>query len=339
MNKRATISDVAKLAGVSIATVSRVINHTGTVMPEYKIKVQRAVAELGYETNSLASSLKRGSSHVIGLIVPRLTNIFFMEVMEGLESVLNESGYSLVIAVSNNERDLEKKLIERISSQMVDGLIVATSAVDGNAFCKMKVPTILIDRRLSNARVDMVSDENYLSTYHLTQILIEEGHKNIGILHGFLENLPMMKERYQGCVDAMKDARIPFRESFVITGKNGHNATAQDIEKYLMRWKQENQMPTALVSLNGKQTEIALLVARSQNISIPEELSIVSFGQMSSPLIEPRITCVKQDGHRIGKKAGELLLGRLNKEQEWNVRQDIVYDCEIEMGDSVRKLN
>lgn len=334
----ATITDVAKHAGVSIATVSRVLNNSGVVSPEAAEKVHRSIKELSYEMNTLASGLKRGKTKVIGLIIPRLTNVFFMQVLEGLEAVVSKSGYSIILAVSENNPEKEKKMFDKMSAYMVDGLVIATSTTSGDMFNDTDLPIVLIDRRLQNAKVDMVSDENYMSSHRLAQIVIEAGHRRISVANGLLPHLPFMQERFNACRDALAQAGIKLEKKYIVEGKDGKNVTLEDVSSILREWKEKDILPTAMISLNGKLTENIMLAARSLGIRVPEELSIVSFGQLSSELIEPKVTAVIQDGNRIGKKAGELLVAKLEGGGRDMYNSEVIFNCEIEEGNSVKKL-
>ena len=334
----ATITDVARHAGVSIATVSRVLNNSGVVSPEAAEKVNRSIKELSYEMNALASGLKRGKTKVIGLIIPRLTNVFFMQVLEGLEAVVSESGYSIILSVSENDPEKEKKMFDKMSSYMVDGLVIATSTTDGTMFNEGNLPIVLIDRRLKDAKVDMVTDENYLSSRKLARIVIEAGHRRVSVANGLLPHLPFMQERFNACKDALEEAGIPLEERYIVEGKRGRNVTLSEVSAILEEWKEKEIMPTAMISLNGKLTENIMTAARKLGIRVPEDLSLVSFGQLSSELIEPKVTAVIQAGHRIGRKAGELLMAKLEGEGRAMYNSEVIFNCEIEEGNSVKKL-
>ena len=205
-------------------------------------------------------------------------------------------------------------------------------------FNESNLPIVLIDRRLKDAKVDMVTDENYLSSRKLAGIVIEAGHRKVSVANGLLPHLPFMQERFNACKDALEEAGILLEERYIVEGRKGRNITLSEITAILAEWKEKDIMPTAMISLNGKLTENIMTAARKLGIRIPGELSLVSFGQLGSELIEPKVTAVIQDGHRIGKKAGELLIAKLEGEGRAMYNSEVIFNCEIEEGNSVKKL-
>ncbi len=337
MHKDSTIIDVSKLAGVSIATVSRVINKSGYVSEQAVRKVEHAIKELSFQSNALATGLKTGKTGVIGLVVPKI-QLFFMQVLEALEFNIPESEYSILVATTNNNPEQEMCVIERLLGYKVDGLIVASSNTDGSYFEKInrrKCPVVLIDRELEDVKVDMVIEENEKTAYELTKKLLEANHKKILVISG-LTHLSIMRQRLQGSQIALSEHGIPHEKQMILDGRNNILNTRQCFIDYISSASPENY-PTAIVSLNPRMTEGVMLGIKDLGMKIPQDFSLSSYGELNSELISPRLTCVIQNGARIGESAAQLLLKRINKDDSLSEFEKVVFKNDILEGNSIRK--
>ncbi len=335
MKNRATIKDVSRLAGVSTATVSRVINGTAAVSDEVGRRVQDAIERLSFRTNAIAMGLKSGRTGVIGLVVPKLQNIFFMGVMEALEEVVKKSDYSLLVATTGNDVACETSAISKLLAYQIDGLVAATSGTNAQYFERIHrqvCPVVLVDRRIDGAQIDMVSDENRFSSYKLAQEILSAGRRRLVILKGLM-HLDMMRQRLAGVHQAINEAEASGIEVRELDLFNDLKTARHALAELLSNHSGQN---LGVISLNGQMTEGVLLAARQLGLSAPQDFSLVSFGQLSSELIVPKVTCIPQDGRRIGERAGELLLMRLEKadHREPLEFQDIIFENLLFHGDS-----
>ncbi|MGL4985734.1 MAG: LacI family DNA-binding transcriptional regulator [Treponemataceae bacterium] len=215
-----TIRDVALDAGVSTATVSRVLNNDAKVSFLMKKKVLAAIKKLNYNINTAARTLKSGESRIIGVIVPELSNLFFMPLFEYMEKVLQKQGYAMLLCSSGGTVEGELKRLNFLRQHSVDGIIVipCTSHSEHFESVKDKVPFLFIDRGCSFFDVDTVLCDNEQASYDVVKVLIADGHKNIAFVGGDI-GLQTCKERYKGFSRSMDDSKVPFhREMVVFTG-------------------------------------------------------------------------------------------------------------------------
>ena len=239
MSKRenATIKDVANLAGVSIATVSRVLNNLGVVNPETERKVLNAVNMLHYQRNAVARSLKLKKTKTIGIIVPEISNTFFAEIVEQLEKLLGPLGYALLLCSSDNSIAEEKRKLSLLLERNVDALLVIPASDVGSHFLEMNfdhVPLIMLDRKIEGLSCDVVLTDNRKGAYAVTSALIKEGRHRIGFLGGDV-HVHTSQERLHGFLDAMRSHNLVVEPDFILLGgmtqKSGYALMEQVLKK------------------------------------------------------------------------------------------------------------
>lgn len=216
----ATIKDVAKLAGVSIATVSRVLNKLGVVNPETERKVLSAVTMLHYQRNAVARSLKLKVTKSIGIMVPEISNTFFTEIVEQLEHLLGPLGYALLVCSSENSVAEEKRKLSLLLERNVDGLVVIPVSDVGSHFTTpalVNTPFVMIDRKIEDLDCDVILTDNRQGAYDITSALIREGRTRIGFLGGDA-HVHTSVERLHGYLDAMKDHHLEIEKQFILLG-------------------------------------------------------------------------------------------------------------------------
>ncbi|HPZ15552.1 MAG TPA: LacI family DNA-binding transcriptional regulator [Sphaerochaeta sp.] len=227
MSKREnpTIKDVAKLAGVSIATVSRVLNKLAVVNPDTEQKVLGAVAKLNYQPNAVARSLKLNRTKSIGIILPEVSNTFFTEIIEQLESLLAPKGYALLVCSSENSLEEERRKLSFLLERNVDGLFIVAVSDEGSHFADVDVPLVMFDRKIDGLVRDVIVSDNHKSAFDVTCKLIDEGRTRIGFLGGD-PHVHTSVERYRGYKDALEARGLPLDERFVLhdgmTMKSGY---------------------------------------------------------------------------------------------------------------------
>ncbi|MGB9857796.1 MAG: LacI family DNA-binding transcriptional regulator [Dictyoglomaceae bacterium] len=315
--KPPTMKDVAKRAGVSVSTVSHVINKTRYVEEETKKKVLSAIKELGYRPNIVARSLRKKSTNTIGLIVSNIANLFYPEVVRGIEDVLLEHKYNIILCNSDEDIDKEREYIEVLYSKQVDGIIITPSKSTETRknlelFISQDIPVILVDRRIAGIETDVVLADNVFGTFSATEYLINLGHKRIGIITGPLDTTTG-KERLDGYLKALEKYNIPVEKDLI---REGNFKRDGGYEKGKELLDLENP-PTAIISSNNLMTLGLISAISERELKIPEDISIISFDDMEwFKYFSPPLTAISQPSYELGKTAGLLLIERLKRRRK-----------------------
>jgi len=333
-----TLKDVAEHAGVSTATVSRVLSGTGYVSEEMKSRVLAAVETLNYQLNGIARSLRSARTQVIGVLVPDIANPYYMALVRGLESKMYEWGYNILLASSDENDVKEAQLLKVFLGKRVDGLVMSPASTNSTAaveFINQNVPIVTVDRLLKSLEVDAVVEENENSAFQLVRHLIEQGHQRIGMVNGDLGN-SVACERQAGYERALRHFGIQTQPGLILNGKFDQATGHTFVTQFLMR---EEELPSAIFCGNNFIAMGALIAARERGVQIPSAMSLVSFGEPLMPeLIQPRLTAVIQDPWKVGDLAAELLKGRIRGEAKGQARK-LVLPTHIRFGESVQKLS
>jgi len=311
----ATIHDVAEEAGVSVATVSHVINETRYVSPELTKKVKQAMDKLGYQRNSVARSLKTQKTHTIGLIVSDITNPFFSQLLRGVEKIATSESYTLIICNTDETLEKEELYLDVMKQNQVDGFIIApTGKNDGKlrSFLEQDLPFVFVDRKIDNISAPSVLSENVKGAKRATEHLLEENHTRIGIVSG-LDSVTTTRERIRGHVEALEKHGITFEESLLKRG-NSQVQGGFDAARRLLKMEEP---PTAIFSTNNLMTIGVMQFLKKEGIKCPTDIAVVSFDDFEwSNAFEPTLTTVAQAPHEIGSKAAEILFSRIADSQE-----------------------
>lgn len=311
----ATIRDVAKKAGVSVATVSHVINGTRKVAPETEARVRRAMEALGYQPNAIAQSLRKRTTYAIGILVSDITNPFFATLVRGAEDAALEAGYSVIMCNSDEDPQKEDMYIRALWRRRIDGMLIAPTR-DGTSsalqeLVRRKLPFVFVDRKAKGIEADAVLSDNIGGAYLATKHLIERGHKRIGIALG-IPGATTTEERLLGYRQALEETGLPFTEDLVVWGgyrmEGGRKACAQLLSL--------SDPPTAIFSTNNLMTVGVLQELSHRSIKIPEEVAVVGFDDLEwAEIVYPPLTVVAQRPYEIGYQAFKILLRRLNRSE------------------------
>ncbi|MEU4036755.1 LacI family DNA-binding transcriptional regulator [Streptomyces collinus] len=310
-----TMADVARSAGVSVATVSHVLNGTRPVLPHTRQAVLDAVDALGYTPNTLARSLVTSRTRSIGLAVSAISNPYFTEILQGVEAAALEAGYSLLIADPHDDPVHERKVVQLLHERRVDGMIVTPSA-DPHALvdylARHAVPTVFLDRVLqadegAAGGPDQVCAENVEPMARLVGHLTALGHQRIGLVAG-LPGLSTTTERITGYRQALASAGLPHDDDLVVSGNSESSGAERATAALLAR----PEPPTALVTANNAMTIGALRALRRQGLAVPDDIALCCFDDFAwADLFSPRLTAVAQPSRDIGAQAVQVLLDRL----------------------------
>lgn len=335
MKSKATVKDVAAAAGVSVATVSRVLNGNYYVSPDVENRVRQAIDALGYVQNSIARSLKMNSTHMIGYVVSDISNTYHISAARAAEDILRKDGYSMILCSTENSREREYEYLNLLIGKNVDALVLNTTGKNDAYIVNLSknMPIVLVNRKITHPEFagDFVDTNGYEGCYHLTKLLLNIGHRKIYVLHG-PQHLSNSQERLAGFKAAMKEAGItvdasyPYQFAGSFTLKSGIDA----IDALCSM----EDKPTAIMSQNNMMTIGALKGLKAKNISIPEELSLVSYDGIDNlDLMTTRPTVANFDTTVIGSRIATMLLERI-KDPSMNNRQFIL-EPEIIQGNSI----
>ncbi|RDY67683.1 LacI family transcriptional regulator [Halobacillus trueperi] len=312
-----SIKDVAKKAQVSTATVSHVINETRFVADETKQKVYLAMKDLNYQPNRIARSLRSRKSNTIGLLVPLVaedtSNFFFMSIANGIEKVLKENGYNLILSNSDEDEGTEKDQIRVFNTQLIDGLIIAPVNGKDSAYKQELTgdyPVVYIDRHPSGIEGDMVLVDNLRGSYEAVAALLNKGYERIGFITGTL-GITTSDERLNGYKQALEEKGLPVRNEFIKEGP----ATFE--QGYQLAKELHEAGVSALFIANNVMTMGAVSYLKEHQVQIPEEIGIIGYDDYDwMKITSPPLSVVRQPAFEIGKVAVEQLLKRINGSQE-----------------------
>lgn len=304
-----SIKEVADAAGVSTATVSRVLADKPHVRPEIREHVLAVVETLNYRPNRVARSLRVQKSNIIGLIVADIQNRFFTSVSRAVEDMAYEHRLSIFLCNTDENPDKEAMYLDLMRDENVAGVILAPTRETVDSFTEMvkhDIPIVVIDRRIRGVEVDSVLIDNMEAAYKLTEHLLDDGHRRIGAMFGVGSSTG--RERREGFVQAFKDRGLtPPLEliSYV-------EAREEDGYKTTQRLLNLPERPEAIFASNGLLAVGAFRAIRESKLSIPDQIAFASFDRTTwSSLVEPSITIIEQPTYEIGQTAIELLLKRL----------------------------
>ena len=311
--KVANLTEVAQKAGVSIATVSRVINNSPKVNAETRLKVQQVIKDLKYQPNRVAKRLrnKNASSNLLGVLIPDIQNPFYVEVLRGIEDVAYENKYALIMCNFAQDEKKEKLYLDILQSESIDGLIVAPAHEhDQNVINLVKggLPIVCVDRGLSGVDVDVVLVENRNGAFSAVDYLAKAGYKRIAYISG-IPKIPSSQQREQGYLEALTANKLPIDKALMKYGDSRHESGVKLCEELLnLKFP-----PDAIFAGNNLITLGALETIHKRGLNIPKDVAIVGFDDMYwSISLNPSLTAVKQPAYEIGKRAAEQLIQRIN---------------------------
>lgn len=314
---RVTIKDIAREAGVSVTTVSRVLNNKADVSDKTREKVLKIIDRLNYNPNSIARGLVMNKTYTIGLIVPDISNAFFAEIAKAIEDELREYGYSVIFCNTDNDKDREKESIDLLRSKQVDGLIGAFSHDSKDevlALGKAGFPIVQIDRLVDDSQIPSVIIDNILSGYEATEYLIKKGHRRIAHITGALDTNTGIC-RAEGYRKALQEYGIEIDEELVMEGDFSQESGYLAMKEILER----NKDLTAVFAGNDMMALGAYRAIYAAGLKIPEDISIIGHDDFTlASLVSPALTTMQQPIYKIGKVAASLLIdiikGKKNKE-------------------------
>lgn len=307
MKPRTTIRDVARKAGVSVGTASRVVNGHPSVTEAKKRAVLKVIEELGFQPDAAAQSLRRGTNRTLGVIIPDLRNPFFAELVQRIELRAKERGYSVLFASSDEQADSEAELITNLARRKVEGVVLVPSNRAETIANPDGVRLIVVDRRI--AGYPFVGADHRAGARLAAEYLVSLGHKRIACISG-PENSVVARERLAGFMDAMAGRLAEAGldpASLVISAPFDYEGGREAANVLLA---DTGMKPSAIFACSDQQAIGVLRAAFDRRLSIPNELSVVGFdGILISDLVAPRLTTAAQPLELIANCATDLLIG------------------------------
>jgi LacI family transcriptional regulator len=311
----ATIYEVSELAGVSLATVSRVLNNSDRVKETTRIKVQEAMTALDYRPNSMAQSLASNRTNSIGILVPELHGPFFGTMLSGIEAELRNAGKHAIITVGHSEQDKELDGIEFLISRNVDALILHVDAVSDEYLARLSqngTPVVLINRRVPALGDNCISLDNQQGGYIATRAVLDQGHRQIAYISG-----PLWKndaaERLLGHKQALAEAGLVFDPALMHEGDFQETGGKEAMRQLIA----SGQAFTAVVCANDEMAAAAMEVASESGLVIPDQVSIIGFDNINfCRYLHPKLSTIEYPINAMGQMAARWVLRHVYKNDE-----------------------
>lgn len=310
-----SIKDVAREAGVSIATVSRVLNDIDVVNEDTKKKVLDAIKKLGYRPNIVARSLKTQKTKTIGILVPDISSGFYPEIVRGAEDVSNIYDYNVILCNSDFDIEKEKEYLRVLKEKMVDGVIYMSSSLQEETLeiiNELNLTTVLVETKDKEESLPSVTIDNIKAVKEATEYLLNKGMRKIAFVGANKDNMNAWKDRYIGYENVLKENGISIDEGLIYTQglkvKSGYEAV-----QYFESNKKEYD---AVVCASDEIAMGVINALRDTGKRVPEDVSVIGFNDnIMSSVFYPKITTVKQPSYDMGSVAMRMLIKLLNKKE------------------------
>ncbi len=338
--KEITIYDIARQLNISATTVSRGLQNNPAINKLTRKKITEKAAELGYRSNSFASSLRSKKTNILGVLVPRLNSYFMASVISGMEDAANRKGYSLIISQSQEKAAKEAANAHTMFNKRVDGLLVSLAYETDNidhfaSFFNKGIPVVFFDRVFQHKDSISIVIDNYKAAYVVTKHLIDEGCRRIMLLGGnMLRNV--YADRLSGYKQALKDNKIPFNEKLIylsnLTETDGTNAA-----ELILKMKVKER-PDAVFACNDTAAVHCMIYLKAAGIKIPGDVAFAGFNNDPiSQIAEPNLTTVNYPGYNIGEMAVNNLINHLSGEDNLKNTNTIVLRSDLIIRASSQK--
>src|SRR5271166_2617302 len=334
MTSPVTMRQIAERAGVSIGTVSHVINETAKVRLKLRERVIEAIRNMGYQPSALAQGLRKNRTNMLGMVIPDITNPFFPGVVRGVEDVAYKRSFRVILCNADNDPSKEESYVRELRSYKIAGLLIIPAAGPGikahlRAYGSAAVPVVCIDRVPDGWKGDAVLVANAEGAYLATRHLIQMGHKRLAVIAGPL-GLTNAAERLKGFTRALNEARIEIEPEFVQEARFDTTSGYQAALRLLRMLPR----PTAIFACNDLMAFGVLQAARELSLRCPEDLSIAGFDSLEfTKFTDPSLTSVYQPGYQLGATAARLLFQRVDGLR--SAPKKVLLPTELKKRDSV----
>jgi LacI family transcriptional regulator len=328
MKRKITLKQIAKELDVSISTVSKSLRNSLEIGEETRLKVQAFAKFYNYKPNNIALSLKNRKTKAIGIIIPEIVHHFFSTVINGIEQVANEHGYSVIICLSDDSFDKEVLNMEMLANGSIDGFIMSLSKETQfrgdfhhiTEVINQGMPVVMFDRVTNEILCDKVIIDDKYAAYEAVQSLIDKGRKKIALVTT-VDYVSVGKLRTDGYIKALLDNDIPFNENLIIKIEDVDTCEIT-IGKLL-----EDKAIDAVFAVNELFAVTIIKTANKIGLNVPNDLAVIAFTDgIISKYSTPTITTVSQSGIKMGNKAAKMLIDRLESEED---EEDENYKTEV----------
>lgn len=313
MRKTVTIQDVARAAGTSVSTVSRVLTGSAQVSPDKRTAVEAAIRQLGFRPSHLARSLRTSTTHTISLLIEDIANPFYSAVARGAEDVASRHGYTVLLCNTNDDPSRELAYLRLLRDKHVDGIILGPTGHNVEMIRRLaqRIPVVQVDRRLDDADIAAVLVDNEGGAYRATRALLARGHERIAVF-GWDAPITTMVQRLAGYERALREAGSPVDASLVIRVPR-HSPALPDVVQGVI----ESRHPTALFALTNQFGLAALRAIQVMRLRVPAEMALIVFDDLDFfSLASPPVTAVEQPALTMGERAMQFLIERIERAPE-----------------------
>lgn len=317
ITKKYTIDDIAALGGVSRGTVSRVINNSSSVNRKTRENILRIIKQAHYVPDPYARALITKKTGLLGLFIPDITNLFFADVIRGIQMTADEYGYDLILCNTESDYQKEQEALKRLLMRKVEGFVISSTELGNREEGKLllrhlieKGQKMVFISSTKDIPADHVVVDNEKGGYLATRHLIELGHRTIAHISGFLKTTSG-HERFMGYRKAMEEANIPFNENFIADGEFTFQGGYRAAKKMLG----QKELPSAIFAANDIMALGGLQAINENGKKIPEDMALVGFDDIPvSALVKPALSTIHQPSLELGRKSAEILIGRIRDE-------------------------
>lgn len=334
-----TIKEIAAQAGVSVSTVSRVMNGTGNVNKEARDRVNEVLLQTRFKPNMLARSLKSKRTNSIGVVISDISDRYYSLLTKSLSDLLSEKEYSLVICCTNGSAENERKSYEFLSEKSVDGIVLNTCGGLDDEITELssRVPIVMVNRRLTDTKaqnppvIDFVGSDDVTGMRSLTKYLIDHGHRNIGLINGNMI-VSTSRERFEGYRQALESIGMAIKPDTPLHYHEGFKQESGYLGmSYLMNLPEP---PTAIISTNDSIALGVMNYAMEKKIEIPSKIAFATYGDIdNASLFAVRPTCMTLNPQIVGRSAINCLFERISNPTRPNC--NIVFSTSLQEGNSV----
>ncbi len=325
MRNNITIKDVAKQAGVSISTVSRVINDSKPVTDEVKQRVLDVIKETGYIPNPLARSLVTKKSKLIGVVVPELSDSFVNEILNGIEEIAKMYDYDILLANTYSNREQELKSINLLRAKQVEGIVMISWKVEEehiNYIQNCGIPATYISKTARNYDIHTVSTSNKEATYDMTKYLVGKGHEKIAFIMTSEDDTVLEMERLSGYEDALSENNIKLDKTLIKNGGTTYEKGYESMKELL----DDNIIPDAAFVTGDEAAIGAINAICDAGYKVPEDISVAGFNDVKiAKMYRPKLTTVYQPLYDMGAVAMRMVIKLINKEVLESKKMELPY--------------
>lgn len=339
-NKKTSIKDIAREAGVAISTVSFVINGKDVVSEKTKKKILKAINKLNYRTNIIARSLRTKSTKAIGVIVPDIATPFTSQVVKSMEELARKRGYTLILGCSYYNIEEEVNQVNLFIDKLVDGIIFF-NGYDNYDFVKKiserKIPILALDREFRINEFPAVTIDNVSAMEKAIDYLYENGHRDIGLVTFSGDKQTVVKRRMEGYIKGLKNNNLSFKSDYILDDEGSRLHEIEYTYKVFTDFLNKNKKITAIVTISDYHAYGAIKAIKEMGLKIPEDISIVGYDNIIfSNFVDPPLTTVKQPKKEMGRVGMKLLLDLIEGKRIKNKK--IILETTIIKRNSVTNL-